>query len=263
MDTLLQTIESFPPLPESIQQINEICNSDDVDFKAIAKIIESDPILYTDILRYSNVPYHGLNRSVTSISQAISLFGISGIRGMALTAALKAHPHNDLSMYGIGLYEWFHTMEKQQQFLEIWLMKKHRPLLHAMGGLTFILEIGRLVASYALMLTQKAHRFSEGNPMDLGDEEKHVIGYSGDVLASKLFRHWNFDVLFCDTLHNSLSPHMGLDSKSCAALQCARSLYTVKTDEEFENIIPILEEYHFDVDDAMYAYNRGNISRMS
>lgn len=261
MDTLLHSIESFPPLPESIQQINALCSSDNIDFKAVVRVIESDPILYTDILRYSNVPYHGFNRSITSVTQAIALFGISGIRGMALTAVLKAHPYKDLSMYGIGIHEWFKTMEKQQHFLEYWLLKKHRSLLHALGGLTFILEIGRLVASYALMLSQKTYTFSEYKPIHLGDEEKNIIGYSGDVLASKLFQHWNFDKLFYDTLQNSLTPEMGIDPKSCAALQCARNLYTFRGDHEFEDILPILQEYHFDIEDAKSAYEMEIVSR--
>lgn len=263
METLFHSIESFPPLPESIQKLNQVCSHQDVDFKVVAKIIESDPILYTDILRYSNAPYHGLHRPVTSIMQAIALFGISGIRGMSLTAVLKAHPYNDLSMYAISIHEWFKTMEKQQRFLDLWLLKQHRALLHAMGGLTFILEIGRLVVSYALMISQKNHFFNESMPIRLGDEEKEIIGYSGDVLAAKLFQHWNFDPFFCNTLYHSLIPQEGMDPESCAALQCARTLYTIRGDNEFNDVVSLLEDYRFKVDEAKSAYEMEQAYRKS
>ena len=55
MDTvLLYSIESFPPLRESIAKINELCSKEDIDRKALAQVIEADPILYTNILPFSN-----------------------------------------------------------------------------------------------------------------------------------------------------------------------------------------------------------------
>lgn len=250
----LFSIESFPPLPESITKLNELCQANDVNLKSVIQVIESDPILYTDILRYSNVPYHGFRYPITSITQAISLFGISAIRGMALTAALKAHPYNDVSMYGVNINEWFTVMEKQQRFLDLWLLKKHRSLLHSLGGLSFILEIGRLVASYALMLCQKSHAFDTHEPDQLAVEEEKIIGRSGDELASELFTYWNFEELFSNSLRHSLNPDSGKDSKACAALLCARKLFTLKETKEFEEIEPILLEYGFNVEDAKTAY---------
>mgnify|MGYP000904641739 FL=1 len=49
---LLFSIESFPPLPESVKKINELCQFEEIDLKSVIKVIESDPILYTDILRF-------------------------------------------------------------------------------------------------------------------------------------------------------------------------------------------------------------------
>lgn len=251
---LLHTIESFPPLPESIQKLNELCQSEDINLKAVIKVIESDPILYTDILRYSNVPYHGFRYPITSISQSISLFGISAIRGMALTAALKAHPYNDLSMYGISITQWFKAMENQQRFLDLWLMKSHRSILHSLGGLSFILEIGRLIASYLLSVAEKNCSFDEPDPVALAANEKEVLGRSGDELASSLFEFWNFEHLFYNTLRFSMEPENGLDPKSCAALLCARKLFPLKEIRPFEEISTLLERYEFNVSEARMAY---------
>lgn len=251
---LLYTIESFPPLPESINKLNELCSVDEIDLKAVIAVIESDPMLYTDILRFSNVPYHGFRYPITSISQAIALFGIAAVRGMALTAALRAHPYTDVSPYGIAVHEWFRVMEQQQRFLDIWLGKKHRAILQSLGGLTFILEIGRLVASYVLMFTERSHSFSENEPEKLSMEEKNIIGLSGDELAAKLFEFWNFETLFVNSLCFSLNPDDGMEPKACAALKCARTLFTLKEVVAFESVEPILKKFDFDVGDARIAY---------
>ncbi|MGA9046939.1 HDOD domain-containing protein [Sulfuricurvum sp.] len=253
-NTILYSIESFPPLPESIKKINSLCSVAEVDLKSIIQVIESDPILYTNILRSSNTPYHGFRYPITSISQAIALFGIAAIRGMSLTAALKAHPYTDVSAYGMSIHEWFSVMLQQQRFLDIWLGKQHRSILQSLGGLTFILEIGRLVASYALMFQKHSYCFTEHEPDKLSFEEINILGASGDELASKLFKFWNFDSLFVDSLSHSLNPDDGLEPKSCAALKCARTLFTLREVKPFEKITPILEEYDFAVNDARIAY---------
>lgn len=251
---LLYSIESFPPLPESINKLNDLCMADEIDLKAVIRVIESDPMLYTDILRFSNVPYHGFRYPITSISQAIALFGIAAVRGMALTAALRAHPFTNVAPYGIDIHGWFRVMEQQQRFLDIWLGKKHRSILQSLGGLTFILEIGRLVASYALMFTQKFYSFSEHEPEKLSMEEKNIVGLSGDALAAELFEFWNFEELFVNSLCYSLTPDEGIEPKTCAALKCARTLFTLKGVSSFEEVEAILEKYDFPMNDARIAY---------
>jgi len=253
-ESLLHTIESFPPLPESIHQLNELCGTEDVDLRAFTRVIESDPLLYTDILRYSNVPSHGFRYPITSISQAIALFGVSAIRGMSLAAALKANPFRDISPYGISIPEWFSVMERQQHFTDLWLGKKHRSILQSVGGVTFILEIGRLVASYGLMQENRKHTFVESGPDGLILEEAAVLGKSGDALAAELFRHWNFDPFFVNALEYSLNPGEGSEPKTCAALKCARLLFTLKEVHPFETVVPFLERYGFQPDDAKVAY---------
>ncbi len=250
----LKSIESFPPLRESINQINMICNNEHVDYKALAKVIEADPILYTDILRYANSPHHGCSQTIISITQVISLFGVDAIRGMALTAALKAHPFNDLCAYGTTVDKWFKTMELQQRFLDLWLFKTHRPILQSLGGLTFILEIGRLVTSYVLMSRDMSHVFTAKTPYELSLEEANLFGLCGDELAAKLFKLWYFDDFMIDSLCYSMRPEYGLKPETCAMLKCARTLFSLDGIASFKEIEPILQEYDFPITEALIAY---------
>lgn len=251
---LLYSIESFPPLRESIDKLNKLYNASEVDTKAIERVVESDPILYTDILHYANAPHYGFRHPISRISQVITLFGQTTLRGMAIVAALKAHPFTDLRAYGITIEEWFGVMEKQQHFLELWLGKNHRELLEPLGGLPFILEIGRLVAAYALMFTDNPYRFAKTSPEELLLEEKNIIGSSGDELACTLFELWFFDATLIDSLRHSFNPASAIEPKACAALKCARTLFTLGSTEPFETIVPILEHYSLDANDALSAY---------
>lgn len=67
-ELLLYSIESFPPLRESIDKLNKLYNAEEIDTKAIVHVIESDPILYTDILHYANSPHYGFRQPISHIS---------------------------------------------------------------------------------------------------------------------------------------------------------------------------------------------------
>ncbi len=231
-----------------------ICNNEYIDYKALAKVIEADPILYTDILRYANAPHHGCSQTIISITQVISLFGVSAIRGMTLTAALKAHVFNDLSAYGITVDRWFKTMELQQCFLDLWLLKTHRPILQSLGGLTFILEIGRLVTSYVLMFRDISHTFTSKTPYELSLEEENLLGNSGDELAAQLFKLWYFDDFLVDSLYYCMTPEKGLQPETCAILKCARTLFSIDGVASFKEIEPILQHYNLPIPEALIAY---------
>lgn len=253
-DFLLHSIESFPPMPESITKLNELYAHPEVDTKAVERIIQADPILYTDILRYANSPHYGFRNPLSTITQVISLLGHAALQGMAMVSALRAHPFTDLAPYGISTTTWFSVMQKQQAFLQLWLGKEDRRLLTSLGGLPFILEIGRLVASYALMFSQNPYFFTKTAPLDLLLEEQNIIGSSGDELACKLFEAWYFDPSLIDTLHHSFTVGLALNPKNCVVVQCARTLFPLKREGSFGAVEPLLQEYGFDTTIANEAY---------
>lgn len=253
-DFLLYSIESFPPMPESITKLNELYSHPEVNSKAVEQIIQADPILYTDILRYANSPHYGFRNPLSTIAQVISLLGHAALQGMAIVSALRAHPFTDLAPYGVTTAKWFDVMQKQQAFLQLWLGKENRQLLTSLGGLPFILEMGRLVASYALMFSQNPYYFTKTAPLDLLLEEKNIIGSSGDELASKLFEAWFFDASLIDLLRNSFALQDAINPQACAVLQCARILFPLRGEASFDSVELLLEEYSFDTKIAHQAY---------
>jgi HD-like signal output (HDOD) protein len=253
-DFLLYSIESFPPLRESITKLNELYARPEINSKEVEGIIQADPVLYTDILHYSNSPHYGFRTRLSTITQVISLLGHAALQGMAIVAALRAHPFTDLAPYSISTTQWFSVMQKQQAFLQLWLAKEDRRLLTSLGGLPFILEIGRLVASYALMFSQNPYCFTKTAPLELLLEEKNIIGSSGDELACKLFEAWFFDTRLIDSLRHSFFILDANEPRLCVALQCARTLFPLRGEASFEAVEGLLEEYNFDSTLARISY---------
>jgi len=255
---LLYSIESFPPLPNSINELSRLCSEDEPDLPAILSLVKNDPIIHTNLLHFANAPFHGLRNPIKDISQAFSLFGIQTMKGVALCSAIKELPFIDLSAYNITIEQWFSTMHKQQLFVSHWIKCTDQTLFEQLGAIIHILEIGRLIGSYALMFTENPYHFTKIDPMKLLLEEINILGESTDTLAARLFELWNFDSSIINHLRYSLNPAQSDTPSITAMLTCARLLYTLYGTAPLDNAIPILTQFNLDLSLCKNAYDNTN-----
>lgn len=253
-ELLLESLRSFPPLRESIASINRICAHRDTDIKALSKVIESDPQLYVELLRSVNAPFYSFKNEIKSVSQAISLFGVSMVRGFCLAIAIKKHTYTDLHAYEITPQQWIATMQKQQQFLYLWLSKEDPKALSHLGALSFMLEIGRLVSAYALMFSENNYHFTQTDPDKLALEEMNILESSGDTLAARLFEFWFYESEFINLFEHSLRPHDAHNPREAAMLSIARHLFTLKETNTLDKVATLIEEFQFDEHAILESY---------
>jgi HD-like signal output (HDOD) protein len=254
--SLLETLESFPPLRESIERLNELCEEDDVDILAFAQTIEADPMLYSDILRSVNAPFYGFSSEITSIRHALTLFGVSKVHGLALQSSLTQYADDDLCAYGISLQDWLNTMRQQQEFLFHLLKSDDDPVAFIkLSGVMFVLEMGKLAANYILKKTGQKHRFLKADPHALLDEERQVIGNTGDELAVLLFENWNFEPEFIELFRHSLHAEEANEHQKLAAmLQLTRTLITIYGLQPMQTAKPLIDTFGLNSDNVKAAY---------
>lgn len=255
---LLYSIESFPPLPKSVNDLNDLFRQTEPNISAIIQLIESDPIIHTNVLHFANAPIHGLRSPIKTVAQAFSLFGIQMMKGVILCSAIKNLPFIDVSVYSISVDQWFSTMQTQQRFLSSWIRRTDKSLLTQLGAVMHFLEIGRLISSYALMFTENPYTFTKKDPQTLFLEEINILGESGDTLAASLFELWHFDLSIIDHLRHSLIPENSPSPSITAMVTCARILYTLYSIEAFETVLPILSKFNLDIAACQDAYNETN-----
>ena len=83
-------IDTLPPLPQTITELQRVCLYEDTTIKQVADIIEKDPFLTADLIKYANSPIYGYMHKVDSVFQAVSMFGISSTKGLAIASAVKS-----------------------------------------------------------------------------------------------------------------------------------------------------------------------------
>lgn len=80
----------IPPLPAAAALLIDMCRDINVNYRQLAKVIESDPGLAVRLLRVANSAYYGQTRKITSIVRALTVIGLKEVRTIGLSYKLMS-----------------------------------------------------------------------------------------------------------------------------------------------------------------------------
>ncbi|MDR1287158.1 MAG: HDOD domain-containing protein [Treponema sp.] len=81
-DTIVNNVNSLPQFPENILMVQKLINDPKSDMSNIARQISMDPALTADLLKIVNSAQYMLSKKVDSISEAVKMVGIRGIKNL-------------------------------------------------------------------------------------------------------------------------------------------------------------------------------------
>lgn len=202
IQSIAQKIRSLPPLPKSVQQIQQLYASGDPDVAKLVKIIESDPNLTSDVLANANSPLYGFSKKIVSVNQAITLFGTSNIRSVVLATSTKKHFTLNFSPYGINSAEYSQICDMQSALMFQWYMGIDISRAKVLIPLIFLSEMGKILIS--LDMLHNVYSFDFKNDIKKSDDiskvEYHYTGITTYGINAMLYKHWNFDDIFIEIM---------------------------------------------------------------
>ena len=207
-EKLLQRVESIPPLPESVQEVERLYRNIDSTLDEMQVAIEKDPLLAANILRLVNSPLYELETKVTSLKRAILLLGKAAIRTFALSSSIDANFEIDLSPYNLTPQQFQRRCEFQMALAIGWLQENSTKSASLLITAAFMADVGRLVlAQVALEDNQEeALRKALENTKEVSKAEKDVCGASAHEITAALFRSWELDEALIRILESSEEP---------------------------------------------------------
>lgn len=253
--TLLENIDSIPPLPESVQEVERIYQDSESTFEDMQKAIEKDPLLTASILRIVNSPMYGMKSSINSIQQAISLLGKDAVRTFVLNSAVDANFTIDLSPYNMTKDEFRDACDKQLALTINWIARRKPKYMSILGPAAFLVDLGRVVIAKTLIddnktdIIQKALLAGE----DISQAEKTACGAQTTDVTATLFHHWNLDPNIIHTIRYSDDPEGTYEEEKEMAAELKVIRETVMPNGEItEESIAIakdtIEEFELDLD---------------
>ncbi|PZT48774.1 hypothetical protein B6S12_01600 [Helicobacter valdiviensis] len=193
--SILSDIESLPPLPRVIAQLQELCSRSDASLKEVVKVIEQDPFLVANIIKSANSPLYGHTKQIKTLSFAVSLFGINSIKGIAIASAVKSSFVPNLSPYGLDTHHFYHTAEARSAFLYQWLCNDKR--LEILIPCALLMHIGSVVIADYLIKNHKDKEFYKKiSKTDFKQNqaiEKEMLGVDCFIVCGELLKQWNFE----------------------------------------------------------------------
>jgi HD-like signal output (HDOD) protein len=209
-DEILKKVKAFPPLDDTIVQIQKICMDKNSSLNDLVKVVESDPMLTANILKSANSPLYGFSREIKNISHAVSLFGMATVRGFALSSAIKHNIKIDLSPYGISSSQFLNISASQSGLMINWYSKVSREMMDILVPASFLMEIGKIIVANELISSGKADSFASSfanceTPSDVSELERELVELSSEEVASMIFDFWNLEKEMVEAIKYSTS----------------------------------------------------------
>lgn len=193
-EILSKKIDSLPPLPKTIIDLEEFKKSPNKDLDVLDKIIEQDPLIVATLLKVSNSAMFGFNNKVENASRAIHLLGVNFTLSIAFGSAIKNALDIDLSAYGINADKFMSLANLSSNLLKEWMKKVDNALREELLLPVFLLETGRFVLSGVAIEEKKAKDFHskiQQNPLAISEIEQEFFGVTSTQITSSIFEHWN------------------------------------------------------------------------
>lgn len=192
----IETTTSLPAMPEVAQALLRLNADPNGNTNDVVEIIEADPSIAAQVLRYARSAFFGYRGEITSLHQAVTaVLGYSLTVDIALGLSLGksfAIPSNG----PMGLYSfWQHSIYSAaliERIIQV-MPRQHRPLpgLGFLGGLLHnfgVLLIAHLFKKEAAMLQQIILANKDKPTVEL---ERQILGTDHMEIGAWLMRSWN------------------------------------------------------------------------
>jgi HD-like signal output (HDOD) protein len=229
--SIIESIKSLPPLSKTIIDINRVYADEEAGVGDLAKVIEGDPMIVANLLKNANSPLYGFGREIRNVSQAVSLFGMSMTRSIALGNSVRKLLNVDMQPYGITSEKFAEVSAMQAALIRQWYSKIDKQKAEKLYLAAFLQETGKiLIASDVIQEDEDVSFKSEAqHSNNLAQVEKAYVDVTSAEVTAKVFEHWGFEKEFVEMIRYADNPASAPDDikEYSTALNIAKTLLPV------------------------------------
>ena len=202
LDSILEKIESLPPLPQTIIEIEEFRRKREKESDELLSIIEKDALIVSTLLKISNSAMFGFRSKVETPGRAINLLGINFTISIAIGGTVQNLLMANLEPYSINSDDFMDASTLSSSLANLWVSKIDFDLKDELLLPTLLQEAGKYVLADVIISQDKVDQFkmllAEGKT--LPEAEKETIGLTTSEITAKIFRHWKLSEKLINTI---------------------------------------------------------------
>ncbi|QOG11838.1 HDOD domain-containing protein [Arcobacter sp. FWKO B] len=206
---IMSQIDSLPPLPQTVIELESFKKSASHEVSDLIKIIEKDPLIVSTLLKVSNSAMFGFVSKIETPSRAVNLLGINFTLSIALASSMKKSINTDLQAYGKDSDDFLRLANMQSNLINLWIGKIDLKLRDELILPAFLQESGKFLVSDYIKKQKKESDFLQAvtnNPDKIAQIEKDFTGVSTSQITSAIFKHWGLDGDLVNDIYYADSP---------------------------------------------------------
>ncbi|WP_457749800.1 HDOD domain-containing protein [Sulfurimonas sp.] len=206
--SIIESIKSLPPLSKTIIDINRVYADEDAGVGDLVKVVERDPMVVANLLKNANSPLYGFGREIKNVAQAVSLFGMSMTRSIALGNSVRKLLNVDMQPYGITSEKFAEVSTMQATLIRKWYSKIDKQKSDNLYLAAFLQETGKiLIASDVIQEDEDVSFKSEAeHSNNLAQVEKTYVAVTSAQVTAEVFHYWDFDTEFVQMIQYADNP---------------------------------------------------------
>lgn len=252
-NNILEKIESLPPLPKTIIDIEEFRKKQNKEASDLLEIIEKDALIISTLLKISNSAMFGFRSKVETPGRAINLLGINFTISIAIGGTVQNLLMTNLEPYGINSDDFMKASNISSTLANLWLTKVDPELKEEILLPALLQETGKFVLADLLSQEGKAQAFkakvAAGSSIE--EAERELLETTTSEITAKIFRHWKLSENLINMIENvdNVSKADAEYKKKTQILDVIKTAAYVKeplSDENVEKALKKASEYGFD-----------------
>lgn len=248
--SIIDKIESLPPLPKTVIEIEEFRQQNSKELDALLDIINKDALLVATLLKVSNSAIFCFKSKIETVSKAVNLLGIEFTISIAMSSALQNILKTNLSPYGIHSNDFMRASNLSSRLAQLWLKGEVRNELVLPA---FLQETGMFVLAEIIEDKGQTKDFIQAlQSHNRAEIELKYTGLTSTKLTSLIFQKWKL----CNYMSHVIECVDDLQHCNVAYLKYAQTLNVLKTicevtdplsDENIEKGLEKAAEFNLDV----------------
>ncbi len=191
IDTILKKIDSLPPLPQTMIEVEKFRKTQDKDPDELLKIIEKDALITSTLLKVANSAMFGFRSKVETPKRAISLLGVNFVVSLAISGTVQNLLSSDLSPYNSSSDDFMRTTNLALVLLRLWLGRSEPKLVEELFLPVLLQESGKFILADIICSEHRVDEFKvKLNESYTSEAEKEIIGLPTSEVTAKIFEHW-------------------------------------------------------------------------
>ena len=206
--SIADSVKSLPPLSKTITDINEVYADSESGVHDLTKVIEHDPMIIANLLKAANSPLYGFGREIHNVAQAVSLFGMSLTRSIALGNSVRKLLNVDMQPYGITSEKFAEIASLQAALMLNWYKKIDKDKADKLYLAALLQETGKILIASDVIQDDETISFASEveTSNNLAIVEKSYVNVTSSEVTALIFEHWGFDENFIDMIKYADTP---------------------------------------------------------